>query len=332
MHPTSRPKTRPDQAANSSTGAAATAAPDVADPTAEVRAFNRFYTAQIGALGEGHLRTGYSLTEARVLFELAHHPACEVTSLRGHLGLDASYLSRILARFEGDGLLERQRSPIDARRQVVTLTKQGQQEFGLLNDRASDDIHTLLGGLSEEDQGRLVSAMRLIRGILEDAPRAPAFVLRPLRPGDLGWVVHRNAVVYTEEYGWDETYEALVARIIADYIDHHDPVRESGWVAEVNGDRAGAVLCVRKDDEVAQLRLLLVEPSVRGLGIGSRLVEECIRFARRSGYRQMVLWTNDVLADARRIYERAGFTLEKVEPHHSFGHDLVGQWWRLDLI
>lgn len=320
----------------------------LAERTNAVRAFNRFYTGLIGALGGRHLHSPYSLTEVRILYELARGGlttttadtttatpdsarTTDVLTLRRDLDLDASYLSRILARFETDGLVRRDRSEADARRQVVALTAKGRAEFAALDARAADDVQRLLSGLAEGDQARLARAMGVIRELLGHAPRPPAYVLRSLRPGDLGWVVHRNAVLYAEEYGWDATYEALVARIVADYIDHHDPGRETGWIAEMDGNPVGAVFCVRKDDETAQLRLLLVEPAARGLGVGGRLVEECVGFAGRVGYRRLVLWTNDVLTQARRIYERVGFRLEKAEAHHSFGKDLVGQWWGLDL-
>ncbi|KWX00682.1 GCN5-related N-acetyltransferase [Carbonactinospora thermoautotrophica] len=296
-----------------------------------VRAFTRFYTNLTGVLREGLLHTPYSLTEARVIFELAQRDATEIATLRRTLDIDSGYLSRILARFAADGLITKERSRTDARRQVIRLTGQGRAAFELLDTRSAEQFRTLLARLPEEEQRRLVTAMGTIRQILEGAPRAGAFVLRPLGPGDLGWVVYRHGVRYAEEYGWDETFEALVARIVADYVDHHDPQRENAWIAEVDGEPAGCVFCVKQDDTTAKLRLLLVEPRFRGMGIGSRLVEECIRFARRAGYREMVLWTNDVLVQARRIYERAGFELVEEEKHHSFGQDLVGQTWRRAL-
>ncbi|HEY8474354.1 MAG TPA: helix-turn-helix domain-containing GNAT family N-acetyltransferase [Natronosporangium sp.] len=305
---------------------------EVADQrVASVRAFNRFYTELIGVLDEGLLRTPYSLTEARVIFELAQRDSREVAELRQALAIDAGYLSRILARFQDDGLVTRRRSVADGRRQVISLTEQGRAAFVTLDGRSAEAIRTMLTKLTEEDQARLVGAMAEIRRILEPAPRPSGYVLRPPRPGDLGWVVHRHGVRYAEEYGWDESFEALVARIVADYVDHRDPRREDAWIAELDGEPVGCVFCTRKDDQTAQLRLLLVEPQARGMGIGSRLVDECIRFARRAGYRELVLWTNDVLVDARRIYERAGFQLVKQEPHHSFGHDLVGQTYALTL-
>lgn len=299
-----------------------------------VRAFNRFYTNVIGVLGEGLLDTPYSLTEARVIFELAQREATEATEvgvLRRTLGLDAGYLSRMLARFEADGLIARERSASDARRQVVRLTRSGRDAFALLDARSADEIQALLARVPDERRPRLISAMRTIQEVLEPSSRPQAYLLRALRPGDFGWVVQRNGALYAEEHGWDRSYEALVARIVADYIDDHDPRREDAWIAEVGGEPVGCVFCVRKDDRVAQLRLLLVEPGVRGMGIGGRLVEECLRFAARAGYEEIMLWTNDSLTAARRIYEQAGFELEEEEGHRSFGHDLVGQVWRRKL-
>ena len=301
----------------------------LAERVTGVRAFNRFYTTLIGLLREGLLDTPYSLTEARVIFELAQRGATEVAQLRRGLDLDAGYLSRILDRFEADGLATRERSASDGRRQVIRLTNQGRKTFKMLDGRSAEQIRTLLSRLTEQDQRRLVGAMGAVREILEDSPRREAFVLRPPVPGDFGWVVHRHGVLYADEYRWDESFEALVARIVADFVNHRDPQRENAWIAEVDGEPVGCVFCVKKEDRIAQLRLLLVEPSARGMGIGTRLVEECIRFARRVGYEQMMLWTNDILKEARRIYERTGFQLREEQRHHSFGHDLVGQnWWR----
>jgi DNA-binding MarR family transcriptional regulator/GNAT superfamily N-acetyltransferase len=302
-----------------------------AQRVAAVRGFNRFYTNIIGVLGEGLLRTPYSLAEARVIFELAQRDRTEVTELRRSLDLDAGYLSRILARFAADGLITRERSTSDGRRQIIALSDSGRAAFSVLDSRSAEDVGALLGRLTAEQQRRLIGAMETIRDLLGATPKPPAVELRPLAPGDVGWVVHRHGVLYAEEYGWDETFEALVARILADYVDNRDPRRESAWIAEVDGAPVGCVFCMRHDEETAQLRLLLVEPGARGSGVGGRLVEECIRFARQAGYRRMMLWTNDVLTDARRLYERAGFTLAKEEKHHSYGHDLVGQDWWLDL-
>jgi DNA-binding MarR family transcriptional regulator/GNAT superfamily N-acetyltransferase len=295
-----------------------------------VRAFNRFYTNVIGVLSEGLLKTPYSLTEARVIFELGRRDACEVSALRRTLDLDAGYLSRMLSRFGADGLVRRERDPDDARRQVVGLTGRGREVYRDLDARSGEQIGRILSGLPEDDQRRLVGAMGGIERILGDRPRPAAYLLRPLASGDYGWVVQRHGALYAAEYGWDAGFEALVARIVADHVDHRGP-GEDAWIAEVGGEPVGCVFCVRKSERVAQLRLLLVEPAARGLGIGARLVEECVRFARRTGYDEMVLWTNDVLTAARRIYERAGFELVEEGPHRSFGHDLVEQTWRLKL-
>jgi DNA-binding MarR family transcriptional regulator/GNAT superfamily N-acetyltransferase len=297
-----------------------------------VRGFNRFYTNVIGVLGEGLLDTPYSLTESRVLFELAARSTCEVAGLRRTLDLDGGYLSRILARFDADGLITRERAADDARRQVVRLTGRGHEVFATLDDRSADQIAALLGRFTDDDQRRLVGAMEVIEGIVEGSAKADSFVLRPFGPGDYGWVIQRHGALYAAEYGWDSTFEALVARIVADYADGHDAGLENAWIAEVAGAPVGCVFCVRDAEEgVARLRLLLVEPGARGMGVGGRLVEECLRFARRAGYQSMVLWTNDVLVSARHIYQRAGFTLADEGAHHAFGHDLVEQTWRLTL-
>jgi DNA-binding MarR family transcriptional regulator/GNAT superfamily N-acetyltransferase len=312
---------------------AATATATGTDEVHAIRAFNRFWTQQIGLLQAGLVDTPWSLTEARVLFELAQQEAIDLADLRGTLQLDAGYLTRIVGRLKEAALVTAERSPDDGRRQVIRLTEQGRAEFGTLDLRSSEATAALLDGLPVADRRGLVAAMRTIEDTLAPRSDGPprAYLLREPGPGDLGWMVQRNAVVYAAEYGWDQSYEALVARIVADFGEQRDTARERAWIAEVDGEPVGCVLCVRRDDETAQLRILLVDPAVRGLGIGARLVEECIRFARAAGYRSMVLWTNDVLVSARRIYEAAGFELTDEEPHHSFGHDLVGQTWRLDL-
>jgi DNA-binding MarR family transcriptional regulator/GNAT superfamily N-acetyltransferase len=303
-----------------------------AERIAAVRAFSRFFTTVIGILDEGLLHSPYSLTEARVVFELAQADRTEVVRLRRALGLDPGYLSRMLTRFESDGLVVRERSDSDARRQVIGLTAAGREVFAMLDSRSTDQVAALLAGLSEADQRRVVESMATVRTILGAQSRDSGFVVRSLRPGDLGWVVHRHGVLYAEEYGWDESFEALVARVVADYVEHFDPRRANAWIAEVAGQPVGSVFCVSGDDNAtAKLRLLLVEPTARGMGIGARLVDECIGFARSAGYRTLTLWTNDVLVTARRIYQRAGFELVTEERHHSFGHDLIGQYWSLDL-
>jgi DNA-binding MarR family transcriptional regulator/GNAT superfamily N-acetyltransferase len=303
------------------------------DAVNEVRAFNRFYTNATGLLRGGHLDSPYSLTEVRVLFELAHGEAAEVAELRRTLDIDAGYLSRLLARFDGEGLTVRERSASDGRRQVIRLTEAGRAAFADLDAKQSGQTAGLLAGLDAADRRRLLAAMRVIRQVLpgERATRPRSYLLRPPRPGDLGWVVQRHGALYAAEYGFDETFEHLVARIVADYADGHDPDREAAWIAEVDGQPAGSVLCVRKDGETAQLRLLLVEPSARGLGIGARLVQECLAFARRAGYRQIMLWTQDCLTAAGRIYRGAGFGLVEEGKHTSFGCDLVEQVWSRPL-
>jgi DNA-binding MarR family transcriptional regulator/GNAT superfamily N-acetyltransferase len=307
-------------------------------PVAEVRAFTRFYTAVIGVLDEGLLGTPYSVTEARVLFELAQSDATDVADLRRGLRLDSGYMSRIAARLEADGLVTRAPSGRDARRQVLALTPRGREVFADLDARSADQVAHLLDKLGEADQERLVTAMGTVRSLLGAAQgdglpaTARTVVLREPGPGDLGWVVARHGSVYAAEYGWNAEFEGLVARIVADYAAAHDPRREAAWIAELDGEPVGCVFCVARDDTTAQLRILLVDPAARGLGIGAGLVAECLRFATAAGYESMMLWTNDVLTSARRIYEAAGFRLVEEEPHHSFGQDLVGQVWerRLD--
>ena len=297
------------------------------DRVAAVRGFNRFYTARIGALRDGLLRTPHSLTEARVLYELGQREVTEVADLRRELDLDAGFLSRLLARLQSHGLVARERSTDDARRQRIRLTEEGSAAFAELDRRSAAEIGAVLDALSEDDQKRLVAAMDAVQDVLTHTPPATGFVLRAPRPGDYGWIIQAHGALYAQQYGWDESFEALVARIVADYAADHDPRRDAAWIAEVDGEPAGCVLCLRRKDDVAQLRLLLVEPRARGRGIGARLIEECLRFAQRAGYARITLWTNDVLHEARRLYERAGFELEESAPHHSFGHDLVEQTW-----
>ena len=297
-----------------------------------VRRFNRFWTRQIGVLREGYLESPFSLTEVRVLYELANRGESTASELGEELGLDAGYLSRILRGFEKHDLIHKRPSETDGRRRLLRLTERGREAFAPLDARSRNDIGAMLGGMSIAEQERLVGAMRTIEGLLGVSPEPVVpYLLRAHLPGDMGWVVHRHGVLYAREYGWDERFEALVAEIVAKFIRQYDPKLERCWIAERDGEIVGCVFLVRESEEIAKLRLLLVEPKVRGLGIGSRLVEECIRFARQAGYRKITLWTNDVLNSARRIYEAMGFLLVHEEPHHSFGHDLVGQTWELML-
>jgi DNA-binding MarR family transcriptional regulator/N-acetylglutamate synthase-like GNAT family acetyltransferase len=297
-----------------------------------VRRFNRFFTRRIGVLREGLLHTPYSLAEARILFEIAHHKEPTASDLSRELGLDPGYLSRILAGLESRGLVEKTTSEADARKRILSLTPEGEEAFSLLDARSREEVGELLGELSEEEQRRLLDAMRTIEGVLDRGFKySEPFFLRTHEPGDMGWVVQRHGELYFREYGWDERFEALVARIVADFVENFDPARERCWIAEMEGERVGCVFCVKESDTVAKLRLLLVEPRARGLGLGGRLVEECVRFARSRGYEKLVLWTNSVLDAARRIYEEQGFRLVEEEEHHSFGKDLVGQNWELEL-
>ena len=299
---------------------------------AAVREFNRFYTSRIGVLDEGYLSSRFSLTEVRVLYELAHRGSATASELGRDLGIDAGYLSRILRGFARRGVLARTAARDDARKSILRLTPRGKAAVAPLEARARDQIGVMLEKIPAAEQERLVASMRAIERGLKSGPRAtPKVTLRSHRPGDMGWVIERHGALYWQEYGWDETFEALVADIVARFITHLDPKRERCWIAEVDGERVGCVFCVRRSKTVAKLRLLLVEPQARGLGVGSRLVDECIRFARAAGYRELTLWTNDVLVAARRIYERAGFELVESERHRSFGKALVGQNWVLRL-
>ncbi|MES5823423.1 bifunctional helix-turn-helix transcriptional regulator/GNAT family N-acetyltransferase [Streptomyces sp. RG80] len=301
----------------------------------DIRAFNRFYTNVIGALDYSrHLYAPYTLTESRVLYELAHSPRTDAADLRGELSLDAGYLSRILNKFEQDGLIERTASRRDPRRRHVTLTARGRETAALLAERADESVGALLATVPSGDRPRLAEAMHTVRELLSDGrpPRRDDVLLREPGPGDLGWIVQRNAALYTAEHGFNADYEGLVARIVADFAEDHDPHLERVWIAELDGRPVGCVMCVRDEaPATARLRLLLVEPDARGLGIGDRLVGAVVDFARGVGYRDLVLWTNDILNSARHIYQRHGFVLVAEKPHRSFGKDLVGQDWHLDL-
>jgi DNA-binding MarR family transcriptional regulator/N-acetylglutamate synthase-like GNAT family acetyltransferase len=299
-----------------------------------VRRFNRFYTRKIGVLAEGLLASPFPLTEARVIWELAQRGRATATEVGGDLGLDAGYMSRIVRRLTARGIVSRVRSETDGRRQDLSLTDAGRAAFARLNAASRSEIETLLGGIAEEDQDRLLSAMATIEGLLEAGPeRRVPYILRPHGPGDIGWVIHRHGVLYHREYGWDERFEALVAEVAARFVKDFDAKRERCWIAERDGENVGSVFLVSHPERagVARLRLLLVEPRARGLGVGRRLVSECTRFARGAGYGVITLWTNSVLHSARRIYEAEGYRLVKSEPHESFGQDLVGETWELEL-
>jgi DNA-binding MarR family transcriptional regulator/GNAT superfamily N-acetyltransferase len=299
-----------------------------------VRHFNRFYTRKIGVLAEGLLDSSLSLTEARVLYELCNRPGRAATDLRASLAIDAGYLSRILRAFEKRGWLERTPADSDARRLVLSVSRSGRAAFESLNARSNQQMGRLLSGIDRAALERLRRAMETVEEVLEPKQRPAApYLLRTHRPGDIGWVVYRHGVLYSEEWGYDERFEALVARIAAEFVENFDPAAERCWIAEKEGERVGSVFLVRKSKYVAKLRLLLVEPSARGMGIGKRLVHECIDFARQRRYRKVVLWTQSELRAARQIYQQAGFRLAATEKHRSWGRDdLVAESWELSLV
>jgi DNA-binding MarR family transcriptional regulator/GNAT superfamily N-acetyltransferase len=305
-----------------------------------VRAFNRFYTRRIGVLNEGLLQSTFSLAETRLLWEFAHCERTTASALARELQLDAGYLSRLLRGLRERGLIRSERSKADARHVELRLSAAGKRAFAPLDTRSRDEVGALLGALGEDQQRRLLQAIGTIHQLLDDAPkRVSPYLLRAHRAGDMGWVVSRHGALYAQEYGWTVDFEALVARIAAEFIERFETPREACWIAERDGANVGSVFLVQARDEathavrpgIAQLRLLLVEPSARGLGLGERLVTECERYAREKGYERIVLWTNANLLAARGIYRKAGYVLTGSEPHHSFGHDLVGETWELAL-
>jgi DNA-binding MarR family transcriptional regulator/GNAT superfamily N-acetyltransferase len=301
---------------------------------AAVRRFNRFYTRQIGVLRKTYLDSPYSLGEMRVLYEIAHGDGSTASDIARALDLDAGYLSRVLRNFEKRGLVSRKTSEKDARQSHLALTARGRKTFVPIEQRSQDDVAEMLATLKPEDQVRLVNAMDTIQTLLDgDTNNKPQGrpVLRAPRFGDFGWIVSRHAEIYAQEYNWGEPFEGLCAQIVADFANKNDPKRERCWVAELNGENAGAVMLVRDSDEVARIRLLIVDPKARGFGLGQRLVDECVAFARRAGYRRVTLWTHSVLTAARHIYEKAGFTLTSSEPRHTWGQDVVAEFWDLDL-
>lgn len=296
-----------------------------------IRAFNRFYMRKIGVV-DGMACSPFSLAEARVLYELAHHEQTTATDIRKELGLDAGYASRILRNFERRKLVVRERSEKDARQRFLSLTRKGQRAFEPLDNRSNRDIAAMLEELTPKERKQVTDAVQTVRRLLGDKtePRTP-YLLRLHQPGDMGWIVHRQGILYAEEYGWDESYEALAAEIVAAFIKNYDSKRERAWIAEKEGERVGAVMLVKESDEVAKLRLLHVEREARGLGIGKRLVEECVRFACQTGYQKMRLWTQSILHAARHLYKEAGFQIVREENHHRFGKDLTAETWELDL-
>ncbi len=301
-----------------------------------VRRFNRFYTRAIGVLQEGWLNSPFPLTEARVLFELAHREKPTATDVRNSLDLDAGYLSRILTGFEKRGLVAKMPSEEDGRQSLLALTEEGRRQFAPLEERTIEQVGGILERLSESEQHHLTGAMQTIEKLLGPAEKSgpgakASYLLRPHQPGDMGWVVHRQGVLYAQEYGYDERFEALAAEIVAKFIQQYDAKRERCWIAEKDGEVAGSVFLVAKSKTTAKLRLLYVEPSARGLGVGSRLVAECVRFARQAGYKKIVLWTQSELDAARHLYKQAGFRVVKKKKHRSFSKNLVAEIWELSL-
>jgi DNA-binding MarR family transcriptional regulator/GNAT superfamily N-acetyltransferase len=310
-------------------------APELEARIAAVRRFSRFYTRQLGLLQESLVATPFSLTEARVLYELAHRDALTASELAADLDLDPGYLSRILRRFGEAGWLAKKRAPDDGRQSLISITAKGRAAFAPLNKGSHDQVAALLSRLAPAEQERVVGAIRTVESLLGELPRRSApvqpVVLRPHQPGDMGWVTSAHGALYAREYGWDIRFEALVAKIAAEFIENFDPKRERCWIAEMDGAPVASVFVVRKTDAIAKLRLLIVDPKARGRGLGKRLVDECLGFAKTAGYSSMTLWTQSILTAARGIYERAGFKLVAQEPHHSFGVDLIGETWERDL-
>ena len=303
------------------------------DDVAAIRRFNRFYTRQLGLLAESMLASPYSLSEARVLYELANRPDTTASDLIRELGLDAGYLSRMLKKFEDQGLIRRAPAEDDARRAHIALTSKGRSAFAPLDRGSHEAVVAMLGTMAASDRPRFVTATKTIARLLGEPPAtAEPYILRGLETGDAGWITHRQALIYAQEYGWTSPkFEALLAEILSKFITHFDPQHERAWIAERDGEVVGSVFVARASPEVAQLRLLYVDPSARGLGLGRRLVDECIRFSRAKGYKTLMLWTHDILVPAVRIYEAAGFKLIREERHNEFGHDVNGQFWELGL-
>ncbi|MCP4727962.1 MAG: MarR family transcriptional regulator [bacterium] len=298
----------------------------------EVRSFNRFYTKKIGLLDRGLLKTRFSLTQARIIFELAQQDKLTANELICELSIDKGYISRILDSFMKSGLIRKTKSKSDNRKKYIELTTKGRKAYSQLNNRSTGEIKVLLQNLSGEEQHRIAGAMNAIEKVLDDKQSTTDFfILRPHIPGDIGWITHRHGVVYYEEYGWDETFEALVGEILVKFVRKHDPKRERIWIAEHDGERVGSIMIVDAGDQVAQLRLLIVESKVRGKGLGNRLISECISFSRSNNYKKIRLWTQNNLLEARHLYVKAGFELIEEKKHKSFGKDLVAEIWELTL-
>jgi DNA-binding MarR family transcriptional regulator/GNAT superfamily N-acetyltransferase len=302
---------------------------------AAVRRFNRYYTRQIGVLRKRFLESPYSLAEARVLHEIASKKAPTASEIARSLDLDPGYLSRVIRNFERRGLIRKRTSPKDGRQSHLTLTPRGKKCYTPLDARSQRETAAMLGKLTPADQTRLIAAMGAIETLLDSPSQQPSrrqnYILRAPRPGDFGWIVKRNAELYAKDYGWLEPFEGVCAQIVADFINKYDESRERAWIAEIAGENVGTVMLANDGDRVARIRLLLVEPNARGLGIGARLVDEAVRFARAAGYRKITLWTHSVLIAARHIYQKAGFTLMRSEEHRSWGHPVVSEHWDLEL-
>ena len=298
----------------------------------KIREFNRFYTKQIGLLTQGLLKTRFPLSQARIIFELAQHGQSMAKDLINELDIDPAYLSRILSTFKKHGLIRKVKSKSDNRQWLLELTPKGRKSFSILNDRASQEVRALLKRLTGEERRRLLNAMHTIEKVLtiEQEPTT-VFLLRPQIPGDIGWMINRHGLLYAEEYGFDASFEALVAEILTRFMQHHDPKRERIWIAERDGESVGSVMVTDAGNSVAQLRLLLVEAHARGKGLGKRLIDECVNFSRRNGYKKIKLWTQSILVEARHLYEKTGFRIVKEKKHTSFGHNLVAEVWELPL-
>ncbi len=298
----------------------------------DIRNFNRMYTIRIGLLNKGLLRTRFSLSQARVVFELAQQENTNSSEIAQKLGMDPGYLSRIISAFQKEGLITKERSSKDSRQWVINLTAKGKKEFQNLNSRSNEEIREMIEHLSNEDQHRLVNAMYTIDKILHpESNQSPFFLIRQHRAGDIGWIVHRHGVIYSEEYGWDETFEALTAEILAEFIQDYNPKRERIWIAEQDGEKVGSVMIVDSGNQVAKLRLFLVESKARGRGIGKKLIEECIEFSKQNGYKKITLWTQSNLMAARHLYSKYGFELVEEEPTTMFGYELISEIWELKL-